>query len=487
MMNGQELDLFLPYPDTTSAFPVNFGANVVMEGDIAVVGSFGAIAVDETKPVVCFYRKNNLGDWTFQLALDGYDFSDTHNFNSRLAIDSQTVVIGNPFFKQEEEQTGIVYIYSTEGDNWNLEKTLIPSIDSGEVRFGASVAIDDNWLAVGDPAYIDSVTSDTTGAVFFYQFVGESWEYRQRIQASSPENNMGFGQSIDMSHGDLIVGSLPLNPDMDSSKGAYFFKRSGTEWTEQFSFTPESEDLGSYFGFSVAIDDSTAIIGSPGQINEYDARGFLYIFNKGDGWTFKEKFTSPNLFNDSYGWDVSIKNNKILVGAPFLSYLPEVDGYSSAFLYLFRNDEWVFEKEISSYEVQELNSFGRSVALSDDDCIIGDPLYAVEIQTDIPEWVNFGAAYIYDLSEYNVSINEVHSSVSNLRLSPNPTAGNFRISFKSEEKNIRKVQVFDLLGREVFVRDYAGYSSIELETSSWPTGLYIVVVNGVWVEKLVKN
>ncbi len=74
-----------------------------------------------------------------------------------------------------------------------------------------------------------------------------------------------------------------------------------------------------------------------------------------------------------------------------------------------------------------------------------------------------------------------------LVLSPNPTTSNFRISFKDEDRSIRRIQVFDLLGREVFARDYAGYSSIEVAAAGWPPGLYIVVVNERWVGKVVEN
>ena len=74
-----------------------------------------------------------------------------------------------------------------------------------------------------------------------------------------------------------------------------------------------------------------------------------------------------------------------------------------------------------------------------------------------------------------------------LILSPNPTTDNFQVSFKEEGKSIEHLQVFDLLGRQVFARDYAGYSSIEVQTTGWSPGLYIVIVNDRWVGKIVKN
>jgi hypothetical protein len=75
-------------------------------------------------------------------------------------------------------------------------------------------------------------------------------------------------------------------------------------------------EAGDHFGYSVAVDGDTMVVGAPG---EGDGAGAAYIFVRdGSGnWSQQAhlKASNPDA-NDNFGWSVAISGNTIVVGAP---------------------------------------------------------------------------------------------------------------------------------------------------------------------------
>ena len=71
-------------------------------------------------------------------------------------------------------------------------------------------------------------------------------------------------------------------------------------------------------------------------------------------------------------------------------------------------------------------------------------------------------------------------------IAPNPAASFFNVSLEEADKRIQKIRVFNVLGEEMFKGSFDRQLSVEVETSDWPPGLYMVVVNERWVEKVFR-
>ncbi|USF87813.1 Ig-like domain-containing protein [Candidatus Endoriftia persephone] len=78
---------------------------------------------------------------------------------------------------------------------------------------------------------------------------------------------------------------------------------------------------GADFGFSVAIDGTTAVVGAyqhpelNGATGEYGA-AFVFEIDSNNNWNQVAKLTSPAQETERFGWAVSIKNDVIVAGAP---------------------------------------------------------------------------------------------------------------------------------------------------------------------------
>jgi hypothetical protein len=205
------------------------------------------------------------------------------------------------------------------------------------------------------------------------------WLQIAKINASEaiPDNIFGFSVSID---GDYAV----VGEDYSSSNGsAYIFKREGTTWTKEAKLTASDSALGNAFGYSVALNGDSAIIGAPG-VNEWT--GAAYIFTRtGTTWTQQAKLiSSDGLIGDDFGFSVSINGDYALIGASYAG-----TGWSgSAYVFKRTGTSWAQETKLSASDSQPEDQYGWSVSISGDTAVVGS----------IYDDARTGSAYVYTRS-----------------------------------------------------------------------------------------
>ncbi len=166
------------------------------------------------------------------------------------------------------------------------------SIESTDVSFGHSVAIHNNYIAVGAPK------QDTSGAIHVYKLNNNEWEDMSKI---TPDTSMSsnFGHSIDIHDNQIVVGA-PLS---DNSGSVYIYEISNNGWKKK-SFINETES--NMFGNSVALNDKYVSIGAPKQ----DTSGVLYVYLN----EYSEYFYLQDVSTIDCGKDFAtvVANNKCL-------------------------------------------------------------------------------------------------------------------------------------------------------------------------------
>ena len=83
-------------------------------------------------------------------------------------------------------------------------------------------------------------------------------------------------------------------------------------------------------------------------------------------------------------------------------------------------------------------------------------------------------------------------NASQLQVSPNPSAGSFQVSYYASEPGNREamIQVTNLVGqvvRQQSARLEAGISRFEVDLAELPEGIYVLQVDGLATEKLLKH
>ena len=190
-------------------------------------------------------------------------------------------------------------------------------------EFGYSVAIDGNTAVVGahQPEYQDE--NDMTvevgpGAAYVFVKADGAWSQAAKLTAPSPVTNDEFGYSVAVDGGTVVVGA----PGSNSNTGAvYVFTKPDAEegWASTSiaaTLTAFGAEGGDEFGISVAVDGTTVVVGG-----DQNGNGATYVFTKpgSGGWadaTETAKLTaSDGAAADEFGISVSLNDDTVVVGA----------------------------------------------------------------------------------------------------------------------------------------------------------------------------
>lgn len=120
-----------------------------------------------------------------------------------------------------------------------------------------------------------------------------------------------------------------------------------------------------YFGWSVAVDGDTALVGLPyydsgGTVNQ----GSVHVFRRsGTTWTFEEQLlASDGGLGDTFGSSVAVDGDTVLIGAPH-DDLDEHFDQGSAYVFTRSGTTWSEQQKLTASDGAGDYQFGYSVAL----------------------------------------------------------------------------------------------------------------------------
>ena len=322
--------------------------------------------------------------------LTASDAAANDRFGYSVATNGETVVVGA---YAKNSNTGAAYIFErNQGgiENWGQVQKLTASDAAVNDQFGRSVAIDVDTVVVG--AWLKN--SNTGAAYIFKRNQGgvENWGQVKKLTASDAAGGDDFGSSVSIDVDTVVVGAWVKN---SNTGAAYIFERNqggAEQWGEVKKLTASDAGIFGYFGYSVAINGNTAVVGSYGKLP-----GAAYIFERNQGgagnWGQVQRLTANDgVGGDQFGISVAISNDTVAVGANHGNR-----GTSGA-VYIFERNQngvesWGQVKELTADDADLLDEFGISVAIDGDTLVVG--AWAINLLTG-------GAAYIFERNQNGV-------------------------------------------------------------------------------------
>jgi hypothetical protein len=200
-----------------------------------------------------------------------------------------------------------------------------------------------------------------------------------KLTASDGAANDYFGQSVALV-GSLAVIGAPGNHS--KTGGVYVFAESGTTWSEQAELTASDGATSDDFGTSVSVSGTTVLVGSPG--NASDA-GAAYVFvRSGSAWNQQAELTpSDAAADDAFGTSVSISGSTALIGAS-----GSTSNAGAAYVFVRSGSKWSQQAELTASDTASGDHFGQSVSVSGSTAIVGAPGAVTST----------GAAYVFQSS-----------------------------------------------------------------------------------------
>ena len=196
-----------------------------------------------------------------------------------------------------------------------------------------------------------------------------------------------FGSSISISGEYALVGA-PYDGKKQSGV-AYVFRHEDNVWVQQAKLVANDGGFFDSFGYSVALSDNYAVIGSPSSDTDDMNTGGVYIFRRnGDSWIQQAKLLPDEMLDCGFGWSVAISGEYVLIGA---HYAANDKGIRSGAAYVFHleGDSWVLQAKLTDTDGdgQDGDYLGEAVALSGNYAFVGAPRHK---QNN-----NKGAVYVF--------------------------------------------------------------------------------------------
>jgi hypothetical protein len=211
---------------------------------------------------------------------------------------------------------------------------------------------------------------------------------RSKIMAGDPHEHDCFGRSLAMTSKYIIAGAKGDDTGAKDSGAAYVFEERNGDYVQLAKLKADRPHINDYFGFSVAIDGDTAVVGAWQDKDKGVDTGAVYVFaRQGDSWPLQAKLTADDASDFAhFGYAVGISGDRIVVGAREDQHRAPSAG--AAYVFIRNGDRWIQEARLDASAAIRKQQFGWSVAIDADRVLIG----AIG---DKVGSVDSGAAYVF--------------------------------------------------------------------------------------------
>lgn len=267
-------------PPSSDRSPNNhFGWSVAISdtdsGGLIVVGSPNRDTDNGIDSGSAYIFQTNGALVTRLLAPDG---AANDKFGSSVAISNTNIVVGAPDKADNGLESGAAYIYRLSTSS--VSKLIIPLNLYNGKRFGTSLSISGNMVAVGAPLKLNDGTKQ--GSVFIYNADSASFLFQldppqqNSISTRNIDNiNDNFGSSVAISDTKIAVGAYTDGEKGNESGSVYLYNINGGFMTK---LTSPDGNPGDFFGRSIAVTEEIIVVGAHGDDNSNgNESGSVYL------------------------------------------------------------------------------------------------------------------------------------------------------------------------------------------------------------------
>ncbi len=308
-----------------------FGYSVAISGTTALVGSYGDDDNESASGSAYIFQQQQDGSWLETAKLLASDGASDDLFGRSVAISETTALIGSYGDDDNGTNSGSAYIFEQQVDGTWLETAkLLASDGASDDYFGRAVAIS------GTTAMIGAYNDDEKGSAYIFQQQQDgSWLETAKLLASDGASDDRFGYNIAISGTIALVGNYADDDNESSSGSAYIFQQQQDgSWLETTKLLASDGASSDYFGHSVDISGTIALVGAYGDDDNESASGSAYIFEQQQDGSWPETaklLASDGSIAEQFGYSVAISGTAAIAG----SRLDDDNGADCGSAYIF--------------------------------------------------------------------------------------------------------------------------------------------------------
>jgi hypothetical protein len=258
---------------------------------------------------------------------------------------------------------------------------------------GWAVAVSGDWMLVGGINI-----GGNPGVVNVYQRNAQDrWDYFVSISSPDAANNDQFGAAVAMDGDTVVIGAPLATSGGNVNAGrAYIFRHTlifdpfppyagHDAFVEVTELLAPTIDPGDQFGFSVALNGDTAVVGAPyasrrSGKSTYSAAGYASVHQRNAGtanaWGHTSTAVGDLDANDNFGYAVAVSGGNLLIGSPNARVTPAGTTYHSGRAYFFNvdaNGVATYDHYVGTATPTDSRAFGAAVAIDSSVAAVGAP------------------------------------------------------------------------------------------------------------------
>jgi hypothetical protein len=224
-------------------------------------------------------------------------------------------------------------------------------------QLGKSIAVRGNTVVIG--SY--SPGGEHPGAVYIFEQQLDTLEWRLvgKHTAESPQAGDKFGYSVALDGNTLLVGSLPA---ADGPGSVHVFQRQESGWSKAALLEAPEASLANGFGASVTIRGDMIAVGAPGSSRQAFESGQVYVFERDAQSAWKQTATvnpAGAVAGEHFGSSVAFSAGNLIAGAT------GTDSRSASLFVFGRGGEAGWNEITQLKTATSETGFGASLAATD--------------------------------------------------------------------------------------------------------------------------
>ena len=270
-----------------------------------------------------------------------------------MAVSGTTAVVGT----SGDAYSGRAYVFTKTASGWTQVAELKGFDTAGTDRFGSSVAISGSTVVVGAYDHAKDV-----GRAYVFTKTASGWTQVAELKGFDSVADDYFGWSVAISGSTAVVGAVGHASYMGS---VYVFTKTATGWIQAAELTGSGTVTEDGFGTSVAVSGTTVVVGAEGYAK---GAGRAYVFTKtATGWIQVAVLKGSNtVTGDNFGTSVAISPTMAVVGA-----YGQANFAGRAYVFTDTAGVWKQTAELNGSDTIAGDYFGISVAISGRSVVVG--------------------------------------------------------------------------------------------------------------------
>lgn len=210
-------------------------------------------------------------------------------------------------------------------------------------------------------------------------------------QEVSSSTGVYFGQAVALDGTTALIGSPEETVGNNNYQGVvyvYTYTSASNTWTLSQTLTASDGSDNDFFGTSIALVGDTAVIGAPSKTvggNPYQGAAYVFV-RTGGVWAEQQELTANDGdINAMFGTGVGIAGTSALVSAPGATIGPY---FNQGAVYVFTQSgtSWNFAQKLTGSNGTYEDFFGISLSVAQDTAVMG---------TERDFWQGVGEAYVF--------------------------------------------------------------------------------------------